>query len=221
MTSTLDSPRVRDLLDRLFADARATDAPMRAELMRLSPEDRAAFLSRARDYYRGFYGAARGLFLPVSPETGRLLYALGRASRARHVVEFGTSFGLSTICLAAALRDNGGGQLIGTELEPSKAARARENLAAAGLDDLVEVREGDALASLARDLPSTVDLVLLDGAKVLYPLVLDILEPHLRAGSVLVADNADDSPDYVTRVRTSGIYVSSPFGPDVEVSVRT
>lgn len=80
-------------------------------------------------------------------------------------MEFGTSFGVSTLHLAAALRDNGGGRVISTEFEPTKVARARANLCAAGLHDLVEIRVGDALETLARDLPEEIDLVLLDGAK--------------------------------------------------------
>jgi len=67
--------------------------------------------------------------------------------------------------LAAALRDNGGGRLITSEFEPSKVARAGANVAAGGLADLVETREGDALETLARDLPAPIDLVLLGGAK--------------------------------------------------------
>ena len=120
------------------------------------------------------------------------------------LVEFGTSFGISTLHLAAALRDNGGGQLIGSEFEPSKAARARENLAAANLSDLVDIREGDALETFARDLPKPIDLVLLDGAKDLYPSILSLLEGRLRVGALIVADNADASPEYLA---------SGPFCP--------
>src|SRR5205085_1749915 len=94
--------------------------------------------------------------LPVSRETGLLLYMLARSCRARTVVEFGTSFGISTLYLAAALRDNGGGHLITSEFEPSKVARARHNLAVGGLIDLVEIREGDALQTLSIDLPDTI-----------------------------------------------------------------
>jgi len=103
--------------------------------------------------------------LPVSRATGALLYMLARSIGAQNVAEFGASFGISTLHLAAALRDNGGGRLIGSEFEPSKAARARENLAAAHLSDLVDIREGDALETFARDLPRSIDLVLLDEAK--------------------------------------------------------
>jgi predicted O-methyltransferase YrrM len=141
--------------------------------------------------------------------------------RAHSIVEFGTSFGISAIHLAAALKDNGGGRLIGTEFEPSKVAHARKNLAAAGLSDLVEIREGDALQTLARDLPDTVDFVLLDGAKPLYGKVLSLLEPRLREGALIVADNANWCPDYVARVRTPAEgYLSVPFAGDVELSMK-
>jgi predicted O-methyltransferase YrrM len=146
---------------------------------------------------------------------------LARSARARTIVEFGTSFGISTLHLAAALRDNGGGRLIGSEFEPSKIARARANLGAAGLSDLVEIREGDALQTLARDLPDAVDLVLLDGAKSLYSSILSLLEDRLRGGAFIVADNADDSPEYLARVRSAaGGYLSVPFADDVELSMR-
>jgi predicted O-methyltransferase YrrM len=144
---------------------------------------------------------------------------LVRSAGAREVVEFGTSFGISTLHLAAGLRDNGGGHLITSEFEPSKAARARENFAAAGLDDLIELREGDALETLADGLPEAIDLVLLDGAKNLYPGVLALLEPRLAPGALVVADNAERSPEYLERVRSSA-WISVPFGGDVEVSMR-
>src|SRR5205085_1200139 len=122
--------------------------------------------------------------------------------------------------LAAGLRDNGGGRLITSEFEPSKVARARDNLSAGGLIDLVEIREGDALKTLSADLPDTIDLVLLDGAKALYPDILDLVEDHLEPGAIIVADNADFSPDYLARVRTpANGYLSTAFAEDVELSV--
>ncbi len=122
--------------------------------------------------------------------------------------------------LAAGLRDNGGGRLITTEFEPSKVARAREHFASAGLADLIDVREGDALRTLAQDLPDQIDLILLDGAKGLYQPILDLLEPRLHTGA-LVADDAERSPGYLDRVRSSSSgYLSIPFGGDVELSMR-
>jgi predicted O-methyltransferase YrrM len=171
--------------------------------------------------YRALYGSLKDFHLAVSRETAKLLYMLVRSSRARTIVEFGTSFGVSTLHLAAALRDNGGGRIITTEFEPTKVARARANLNAAALDDLVEIRVGDALETLARDLPEGIDLVLLDGAKNLYPKILSLLEPRLRSGSLMLADNANWSPDYLARIRdAAGGYVSVPFSNEVELTMR-
>jgi predicted O-methyltransferase YrrM len=130
----------------------------------------------------------RDLYVPVSPKQGRLLYLLARARGARRIVEFGTSFGLSTIHLAAAVRDNGGGQVVGTELEPRKVAVARRNLEAAGLSDWAEIREGNALDTLS-DPGGPVDLVFLDGFAPLYLPVLELVAPQLSPGAVIVADN--------------------------------
>jgi predicted O-methyltransferase YrrM len=146
---------------------------------------------------------------------------LARSSGARSIVEFGTSFGISTLHLAAALRDNGGGKLVTSEFEPSKVARARRNLTDGGLIDLVEIREGDALKTLATDLPETVDLLLLDGAKSLYREVMDLVEDRLSPGALIVADNADYCPDYLAHVRSPAAgYMSVPFGEEVELSMR-
>src|SRR4029434_8297837 len=104
---------------------------------------------------------------------------LARSSHARTIVEFGTSFGISTLHLAAALKDNGGGHLITSEFEPSKIARARANLTAGGLIHLVEISEGASLRTLSAGLPDTIDLLLLDGAKALYPEILSLVESRL------------------------------------------
>ncbi|MER9128998.1 O-methyltransferase [Mesorhizobium sp. M0768] len=215
--TTLTTTPLAPLLDRLFEEAAAATSPAVAEL---SAEERMR-LVRSKTEYLDFYGRLRDLWLPVSRETGTLLYMLARGSGARTIVEFGTSFGISTLHLAAALRDNGGGRLITSEFEPSKVARARSNLTAGGLIDMVEIREGDALQTLSVDLPESVDLLLLDGAKALYPEILSLVESRLRPGAFVVADNADLCPEYLERVRSTGSgYMSTPFGEDVELSMR-
>lgn len=215
--TTLTTAPLAPLLDRLFEQA---DAAPSSAFASFSHEERER-LMRSKTEYLNLYGRLKDLWLPVSRETGVLLYMLARNSRSRTIIEFGTSFGISTLHLAAALRDNGGGRLITTEFEPSKVAQARQHLEAGGLADLVEIREGDALETLATDLPEQVDLLLLDGAKSLYPEILDLSEGSLRAGSLVVADNADHSPEYLKRVRApdSG-YLSVPFAKDVEMSMR-
>ncbi|MGW1422881.1 O-methyltransferase [Bradyrhizobium manausense] len=208
------------LLDRLFDEDEAARGATRAALADVTDADRARMMQSKTDY-RDLYARLKDAPLAVSRETGSLLYMLARCSRAKAIIEFGTSFGISTLHLAAGLRDNGGGRLITSEFEPSKAARARENLRDGGLIDLVDIREGDALKTLSVDLPDQIDLVLLDGAKALYPEILDLVENGLRPGAIIVADNADDSPDYLARVRRPGSgYMSTPFADDVELSVR-
>ncbi|KAI93317.1 methyltransferase [Rhodomicrobium udaipurense JA643] len=217
--TTLTDPPLSPLLDRLFEEE-AASSPLSSPVMAaLSPEDRARLMQSKTDYLQ-FYGRLKDFPLAVSRETGALLYMLARACGARTIVEFGTSFGISTLHLAAALRDNGGGRLITSEFEPSKVARARENLKSGGLLDLVELREGDALQTLSVNLPETIDLLLLDGAKALYPDILSLVEGRLRPGALIVADNADHSPDYLARVRSSANgYMTVPFAEDVELSM--
>lgn len=218
--STLTSHPVAPLLDRLFNEA-AEQSPMgSAQLSDISQEDLGR-LMRSKTDYLDFYGRLKDFPLAVSRDTGTLLYMLARSCKARTVVEFGTSFGISTLHLAAALRDNGGGLLITSEFESSKVAQARNNLKAGGLLDLVEIREGDALKTLGQDMPDSIDLVLLDGAKALYPEILSLVESRLRPGALIVADNADYAPDYLAKVRpVEQGYLSIPFADEVELSMR-
>jgi len=216
----LSSGRVAATLDRLHADAEAADHDFGVELM-TQLESSGATMEQAigqliaaeRADYRATYRDHADHFLAVSPAYGRFLYAVARVRRATRIVEFGTSMGISTIYLAAALRDNGGGQLIGSELEPSKAARARANLADADLADLVEIRDGDALETL-KDVGGEVDLLLIDGAFSLYLPVLKLIEPRLATGAVVLGENAfaQDYRDYVRDPRNG--YLSQPLAVD-------
>lgn len=215
--TTLTTTPLAPLLVRLFEEAASATSPA---LSSVSGEERLRLLTSKTEYL-DLYARLKDLWLPVSREAGHLLYMLARSTRARDIVEFGTSFGISTLHLAAALRDNGGGRLITTEFEPSKVARARRHLTEGGLIDLVEMREGDALQTLAADLPETIDMGLLDGAKALYPDILALLEPRLRPGALVIADNADDCPQYLEHVRSSvNGYISTPFAGDIELSMR-
>jgi predicted O-methyltransferase YrrM len=218
--TTLTTAPLAPLLDRLFEEADAASAETDLAVADLSDDERAR-LRQSKTGYVELYGRLKNVPIAVSRETGTLLYMLARSAKARNIVEFGTSFGISTLYLAAALRDNGGGRLITTEFESSKVARARKNLTAGGLIDLVEIREGDALQTLNAGLPEAIDLVLLDGAKSLYPEILALLEHRLRPGALVVADDADVNPDYLARVgSTAQGYLSTPFGDDVELSMR-
>lgn len=222
MNTLLTAP-VAPLLDRLFAEAEAASPstmPSVADYWNgLTSEDKTR-LVRSRTDYLDFYGRMKDIPLAVSRETGTLLYMLARNAGATSIVEFGTSFGLSTIFFASALHDNGGGKIVTSEFEPSKVARAKAHLTEAGLAHLVEFREGDALHTLAAGLPDSIDLLLLDGAKALYQDVLDLVESRLRPGALVIADNADFCPPYLERVRSGCGYLSVPCGDDVELSMR-
>ena len=219
--STLMSPKVAGLLDRLFAEADRNDpaafAHFHAETDKLAQPP--SGLERAV--------LMRDIYMPISREVGRLLYVLARSRRATTIVEFGTSFGISGIHLAAALRDNGGGRFVTTELDDVKAGRAQENFRAAGLNDLVEVRVGDAFETLQAELGGSIDFLLLDGWKELYLPILQFLEPQLAPGAVIAADDLAIAPDalasYLAYVRSPDngyVSVEVPLGDRIEISLR-
>jgi len=218
--SSLTRAPLAPLLEALFAEDAQEITTLNHEFTQLSPVEREA-LKRSKTEYRTLYSQLKDFPLAVSRETGALLYMLARSCQAKTIVEFGTSFGVSTLHLAAALRDNGGGLLITSEFEASKVIRARDNLQTGGVLDLVEIREGDALQTLSRDLPDSIDLLLLDGAKGLYPEILNLLQSRLRPGALIIADDADSSPEYLAQVRSAASgYMSLPFAEDVELSMR-
>ena len=115
-------------------------------------------------------------------------HALCLATGARRIVEIGTSHGVSTLYLAAAVRANGGGVVIGTEHEAAKAKIAHGHFAEAGLADLIELREGD-LRQTLKTLDGPVDFVLMDIWTEMARPAIELLAPHLRPGAVVCADN--------------------------------
>jgi predicted O-methyltransferase YrrM len=163
-------------------------------------------------------------YLATSPGGGMYCYLLARAVGAKRIVEFGTSFGVSTIWLALAVRDNGAGVVIGTEMIPAKAAKARGNIAEAGLAGFVDIREGNALETL-RGIEAPVDFMLSDGFPQYALPVLQLVAPKMRRGAIVVNHNAaamkGDHADYVAFVRDpSNGFVSSSIPLAGELSVR-
>lgn len=218
MISSLQDPVVSRVLDRLHQQADTVDPPLLANMGEKTDDEMAHLLDQA--------------YIPVSPDAGRFLYTLARATKAGTVVEFGTSLGISTIYLAAAVRDRGAGTVITTELNPGKVQRARENLRAAGLLEHVDVREGDALETLkdipGKDVAGGVTLLFLDGWKKLYLPVLKLLEPALEPGALVAADDLDLFPEvhkpylaYVRNLANGYVSVEVPIGDRLELSVRT
>jgi predicted O-methyltransferase YrrM len=217
--TTLNQAQVQKVLSRLYEEARVNDSEVLAEEQAMVTaeggviDDQTLALIRDRT------------FMAVAPEVGRLIYLLARSRRPALAVEFGTSFGLSAIHLAAALRDNGFGRLITTEQSANKASRALLHLTEAGVADLVEIRQGDAFQTLT--VIDRIDLLLLDGWKPLYLPLLRQLEPALSPGCLIIADDvvsmSEKLAPYLAYVRdVANGYASSeiPLDDGLELSIR-
>lgn len=167
----------------------------------------------------------RDALLPIPRNGGQFIYAVARSIAAKRIVEFGTSFGVSTIYFAAAVKDNGGGLVIGSELEATKVVKANQHVAEAGLSKFVDIRPGDALQTLRDTGP--IDLLFLDGWKELYLDVLKLVLPNLRAGAVVLADDVNLFPEhvagylaYVRDPANSFVSVMLPMDDGIEYSVK-
>ena len=166
----------------------------------------------------------RGAF-PVAPEQGDLMYLICRATGATRAAEFATSLGVSTLYLTAAVRDNGGGIVIGSEIVAAKAEQARANLNDAGLAEFAEIRIGDARQTFA-DLGGPIDFLLVDGwptdrGPTLARSVIELTAPQLRPGAIVVNDNGEE--DYIAYVRNpANGFLSMPLSlkGSTELSIR-
>ncbi len=219
--NSLDDPKLKAVLDRLHRAARGDmkffvrNIPLMARmLLGREPPPPAEQARLFKDVY-----------IPISRLQGRFLYLVARSLGAQRIVEFGTSFGISTLYAAAAARDESG-QVIGSELEPSKQRAAIAHLEEAGLASFAEVRLGDARETL-RDVAGPIDLLLLDGWKEMYLPMLQMLAPKLRPGAVVLADNIKTfrralAPylAYVQSGRNQFASVTLPLADGFEYSVR-
>ena len=172
-------------------------------------------------------------YIPIVPQQGAFLYMQALAKGAKNIVEFGTSYGISTLYLAAstlylaAAAKKNGGRVITTEYLPHKAEAARRHFAAAGLADYIELREGDALETL-QDIAGGIDFVLLDGWPNLVCSVFKLLEPKLALRAAVAVDDVEGyapaMQDYLDYVRNpANGYVSATLKPHkaLEYSVKT
>lgn len=219
--------KVDPLLDRLYEKSEAQTE----ELTKY-------FSARAReaDFDWTSFDARTNEFLSdklvaLDRNKAEFCYHVCRALRAKRIVEAGTSYGVSTIFLAAAVRDNtradgGTGVVIGTEYEAKKANAARANLSDAGLSDYVDLREGDLRRSLI-DVGGPIDFMLIDIWVWMARPALELVGPHLRDGAVIIADNTtqfrDSYADYfeyindpANKLRTTTL----PFEGGLEFTVR-
>jgi predicted O-methyltransferase YrrM len=143
----------------------------------------------------------------------------------------GTSYGVSTLYLAAAVRDNidaggGSGVVIGTEYEAEKARAARAHFDEAGLGGFVDLREGD-LRETLRQIEGPIDFVLFDVWLPMARPALELVAPHLRPGAVVICDNTEidrrEYSDYFAFINdpAKGFRTMTlPFSGGLEMSVR-
>ncbi|WP_400078260.1 O-methyltransferase [Winogradskyella sp. R77965] len=128
-------------------------------------------------------------YLPISKEQGETIRQLILDNNCKTIVEFGTSFGISTIYLADAARKNDG-NVVTTELLENKAKQASQNIEDAGLTDYVDLRIGDAMETL-KDYDKPIDFLFLDGWKDLYLPLFRLLESCFHKNTLIYADNMD------------------------------
>lgn len=224
MTSPLDDPKLEGLLERLHARSEAQTSEINEHIARRAGE---GSLDLERPFDSRLHEFFSDKMVALEPDKAQLCYLLCRSLQAKLVVEAGTSFGVSTLYLAAAVRDNGvpGGVVIGTEYEPQKAEAARANFAEAGLAEYIELREGD-LRETLRAIPGPVDFLLLDIWEVALP-ALELVFPHLRPGAMVVTDNTtsyarayEDFFAFVRRPENRLRTITLPYDGGLELTVK-
>ncbi len=222
MNSLRDNPALRDLLDRLHAASEAQDDVIDQWYADGAPRP-TGYEPEGSDGRRFW----QDKFVALDRDKAELVYALARATGAREVVEAGTSFGVSTLYLAAAVHDNGGGRVITCDIEPAKVAVARDHFAQAGLDSVVETRVGDIRQTLT-GLSHTVDVLLLDIWAPITGDVIALVGPHLRLGGVVVADNTTSRRELYAGLFThlddpaNGFtFTTLPYAGGLGLAVRT
>ena len=180
----------------------------------------------------------RDKLIALDRSKAEFCYHVCRALRARRVVEAGTSFGVSTIFLAAAVRDNLGQEapaslevsghpiVIGTEHEPQKIRMARGHFAEAGLSNLIDLREGD-LRETLQDVDGPVDFMLIDIWTPMARPALSLIAPHLREGAVVICDNTQQFRqayreyfEFIDDPRNGLRTMTLPFEGGLEFTVR-
>ena len=215
ITSTLQENQVQQTLSNLHAQAKGDHKLM----LKFLPNMLMGMLKGESMMKTLTPSMLKDAYMPVSVEQGRFLYGLAMSMKAKHIVEFGSSFGVGSIYLAAAARDNEG-HLITTEIEPVKCLETRKNLLKAGLSEHATLLEGDALVTL-QDIDDGVDLVFMDGWKNLYNDVLDVLIPKLKFGSVVIGDNINlaEGKEYFKRVSAKGSgFITTALNKETSIS---
>jgi len=224
MTSPLNDPKLEVLLNRLHTQSDVQIDETDAYFERREQE---TTLDQDDYYDQDMHRFLSDKMVALDRDKGEFCYLLCRSLRARRVVEAGTSFGVSTLYLAAAVRDNQveDGVVIGTEFEPRKIDIARTNFEEAGLNEFIELREGD-LRETLQDISSPVDFMLVDIWEVARP-TLELVSASLRPGAIVACDNtavdANEYRDYfefVNDPRNRFRTMTVPFNGGFELTVR-
>jgi predicted O-methyltransferase YrrM len=189
LMGVLGDEKLQALVDRLQAQSVAQDGEMGSYFGRRARAGDLNWDSLDEDANRFLADK----LVALEPIKAEFCHLLCHALRARRVIEVGGSFGVSTLYLAAAVREiakasGEPGVVITTEWEPAKAAAARANYAEAGLGDVVDLREGD-LRQTLKVIEGPVDFVLMDIWTEMVRPAIELIAPHLRAGAVVVCDN--------------------------------
>jgi predicted O-methyltransferase YrrM len=224
MASPLNDPKLVALLDRLHSES---DAQIEEADAYYAQREREGTLDPTYAFDDEMHRFFADKLVALDREKAEFCYQLCRSLRATRVVEAGTSFGVSTLYLAAAVRDNqvDGGVVIGTEHEPRKAEVARANFKEAGLSEFIELREGD-LRETLQDVGGPVDFMLVDIWDVALP-ALELVSPSLRVGAIVVCDNTtEDAVEYrdyfrfINDPRNRFRTMTVPFSGGFELTVR-
>jgi predicted O-methyltransferase YrrM len=222
MTGVLNDEKVEALLARLHGQSAGQEAETQAYFRRRGEAGELNWDGLDADAHR--FMADK--LVALEPAKAEFCYLSCRASGARRVVEIGTSHGVSTLYLAAAVRDNGGGLVVGTEWESEKAKIARANFDTAALADFIELREGD-LRETLKSLEGPVDFVLMDIWTEMARPAIELLAPHLRPGAVICADNTGFKEPYrayfefVNNPANGLRTMTLPFDGGFEFTVKT
>jgi predicted O-methyltransferase YrrM len=182
MTSILNDP----VLDRLLPELHAASEAQDEAIGRYYREERTGPWTGGMEARDHAFMADKAVAL--DQDKAEFCYMLCRAIGACRIVEAGTSFGVSTLYLAAAVRDNGGGVVYAAEYEAEKVKRARANYEAGGLTGFIDLRKGD-IVEAAKTFEGPIDFVLFDIWGDMLGQLLEILAPRMRPGAVVCADN--------------------------------